>query len=63
MLKKVLPNEILKTEPSPSKTRPEDVSALAELGIDELVIVAAPPHDVGEVPGWAADLAQRWLGS
>jgi len=46
-----------------TQPRPEDVSALAELGIDELVIVAAPPHDVGEVPGWAADLAQRWLGS
>jgi len=46
-----------------TQPRPEDVSALAQLGIDELVIVAAPPHDVGEVPGWAADLAQRWLGS
>ena len=46
-----------------TQPRPEDVSALAKLGIDELVIVAAPPHDVDEVPGWAADLAQRWLGS
>ena len=44
-----------------TQPRPEDVSALAELGIDELVIVAAPPDDVDEVPGWAADLAQRWL--
>src|SRR6202011_1287011 len=32
-----------------TQPRAEDVSALAELGIDELVIVAAPPHDVGEV--------------
>jgi probable F420-dependent oxidoreductase len=46
-----------------TQPRPEDVSALAELGIDELVMVAAPPHDVDEVGGWAADLAQRWLGS
>jgi probable F420-dependent oxidoreductase len=46
-----------------TQPRREDVSALAKLGIDELVIVAAPPHDVDEVPGWAADLAQRWLGS
>jgi probable F420-dependent oxidoreductase len=46
-----------------TQPRPEDVSALAKLGIDELVIVAAPPHDVDEVPGWAVDLAQRWLGS
>jgi probable F420-dependent oxidoreductase len=46
-----------------TQPRPEDVSALAELGIDELVIVAAPPREVDEVPGWAADLAQRWLGS
>jgi probable F420-dependent oxidoreductase len=38
----------------------DDVSELAELGIDELVIVAAPPHNVDEVPDWAADLARRW---
>ena len=40
--------------------RPADVSTLAELGIDELVIVEAPPHDVDAVGGWVADLAQRW---
>jgi probable F420-dependent oxidoreductase len=41
--------------------QPADVSALAELGIDELVIVEAPPYDVDAVGGWVADLAQRWL--
>jgi probable F420-dependent oxidoreductase len=41
--------------------RHEDVSALTELGIDELVIVAAPPSDVDEIPDWAADLARRWI--
>jgi probable F420-dependent oxidoreductase len=44
-----------------TQPQPADVSALAELGIDELVIVGAPPHNVDEVPDWAADLAQRWL--
>ena len=39
----------------------EDVSALAELGIDELVVVATPPRDVGTVPEWAADLARQWI--
>lgn len=40
---------------------PADVSALAELSIDELVIVAAPPHNVDEIPDWTADLACRWI--
>ena len=44
-----------------TQPQPADVSALAELGIDELVIVGAPPQNVDEVPDWAADLAQRWL--
>jgi probable F420-dependent oxidoreductase len=44
-----------------TQPQPANVSELAELGIDELVIVEAPPHHVDEVPDWAADLAQRWL--
>jgi alkanesulfonate monooxygenase SsuD/methylene tetrahydromethanopterin reductase-like flavin-dependent oxidoreductase (luciferase family) len=40
---------------------PDDVSALAKLGIDELVIVAAPSRNVDEIPDWAADLARRWI--
>ena len=44
-----------------TQPQPADVSALAELGVDELVIVEAPPHDVAEVPDWIADLARRWL--
>lgn len=44
-----------------TKPQPSDVSEMAELGIDELVIVEAPPHNVDEVSDWAADLAQRWL--
>ena len=37
-----------------------DLSALAELGVDELVLVEAPPDDPGAVPGWVAALADRW---
>ncbi|MDT5350169.1 MAG: hypothetical protein QOH91_3456 [Mycobacterium sp.] len=37
-----------------------DVSALAELGVDELVLVEAPPNDPGAVPGWVAALADEW---
>src|SRR6185312_3333922 len=44
------------------RPRPDDVSALAELGIDELVIVEAPPDDADAVPDWVAGLAQSWLG-
>jgi len=37
-----------------------DVGALAELGVDELVIVEAPPVDPGAVPGWISALAAQW---
>jgi probable F420-dependent oxidoreductase len=40
--------------------QPTDVPVLAALGIDEFVIVAAPPADAGAVPEWVAGLAQRW---
>ena len=40
--------------------QPTDVAALAELGIDELVIVEAPPADASAIPEWVTDLAQRW---
>lgn len=38
----------------------DDVGALAELGVDELVIVAAPPADPGAVPDWTSALAEQW---
>lgn len=37
-----------------------DVGALAELGVDEFVVVEAPPDDPGAVPGWVAALADKW---
>jgi probable F420-dependent oxidoreductase len=43
------------------RPQPTDVQVLAGLGIDELVIVEAPPADADAVPGWVAGLAQRWL--
>ncbi len=40
---------------------PDDVAALREIGIDELVLVAAPPDDPAEVGDWLAALSERWL--
>jgi hypothetical protein len=40
-----------------------DVSALAALGIDELVVVEAPPGEAADVPDWVAGLADRWVRS
>ena len=34
--------------------------ALARAGVTELVVVAAPPDDPADVPGWVADLAGEW---
>lgn len=38
----------------------DDVSALAELGIDELVLVESPPEDGGAVAEWIWALAEKW---
>jgi probable F420-dependent oxidoreductase len=38
-----------------------DVSALGDLGIDEFVVVEAPPGDAQDVPDWVAGLADGWL--
>jgi probable F420-dependent oxidoreductase len=40
--------------------RVEDVGALAELGVDELVLVEAPPDTADAVPGWISALADEW---
>jgi probable F420-dependent oxidoreductase len=39
---------------------PAYVPALAEAGVTELVVVAAPPEDPADVPEWVADLAREW---
>lgn len=46
-------------------SRPEagDVAALADLGIDELVIVEGPPADPRLVPEWVSALADRFVAA
>jgi hypothetical protein len=41
---------------------PSDMEELAAIGVDELVIVAAPPAASDEVDEWVAELAARWTG-
>lgn len=41
--------------------QPHDVGALAELGVDELVIVDSPPADAHRVDEWVARLAARYM--
>lgn len=45
---------------APCDAVPEQVPELARAGVGELVVVAGPPDDPGDVPGWAAELAARW---
>ncbi|MGA7054454.1 MAG: LLM class F420-dependent oxidoreductase [Mycobacterium sp.] len=40
-----------------------DVNALAESGVDELVLVEAPPDNADAVSGWVAALADQWMPS
>ncbi len=40
--------------------RPDDVQALVDLGIDEMVIVESPPPDPGHVADWVTSLADSW---
>lgn len=41
--------------------RSDDVAALADLGVDELVIVEGPPADPGAADDWVSALAEQWL--
>lgn len=40
--------------------RPDDVGALAELGVDELVLVEAPPDEPDAAAEWVSALAHKW---
>lgn len=40
--------------------RVDDVAALAALGVDELVLVEAPPDSADAVPGWISAMADEW---
>jgi probable F420-dependent oxidoreductase len=39
---------------------PADIPALAEIGVTELVVVAAPPSDPPTATTWVHDLAAQW---
>jgi probable F420-dependent oxidoreductase len=39
---------------------PADVDALAEAGVDELVLVEGPPEDPAAATDWVATLSDRW---
>jgi probable F420-dependent oxidoreductase len=39
---------------------PGDIEDLARLGVDQLVIVEAPPEDPGDAADWVLSLAARW---
>jgi probable F420-dependent oxidoreductase len=39
---------------------PAHLPALAQAGVTELVVVAAPPEDPADVPGWVGELAREW---
>lgn len=41
--------------------RDSDLGALADLGVDELVLVQTPPADADAVPDWVAALGDRWI--
>lgn len=43
-----------------AEPRVDDLGALAELGIDELVLVQVPPDNADAVPGWISALADEW---
>jgi probable F420-dependent oxidoreductase len=42
---------------------PSETTALRELGIDELVLVAAPPEDPADVDAWLAALTAPWIAA
>jgi probable F420-dependent oxidoreductase len=40
---------------------PHDLAALAELGVDELVVVAGPPADPVAATDWVTETAEHWM--
>ena len=40
---------------------PADLARLADVGIDELVLVASPPDDPIKAEAWVGDLARQWM--
>jgi probable F420-dependent oxidoreductase len=46
-----------------SDASPALLPSLAEAGVTELVVVAAPPADPAQARTWVADLAEKWVTS
>jgi probable F420-dependent oxidoreductase len=42
---------------------PGDLPGLGAAGVDELVVVGAPPASPADVPGWVGELASQWIGA
>lgn len=42
------------------RLQPDDLTALTDVGVSELVLVETPPEDPSATPDWAAALASRW---
>ena len=42
-------------------SRPVHRERLAELGVDEAVLVSSPPEDPADVPAWLSGVARGWL--
>jgi alkanesulfonate monooxygenase SsuD/methylene tetrahydromethanopterin reductase-like flavin-dependent oxidoreductase (luciferase family) len=41
----------------------DDIAPLANLGLDELVIVEGPPDDATEAANWVEALADKWIAA
>jgi probable F420-dependent oxidoreductase len=52
---------VLEVAVAVTEVTPADVPALAEAGVTQLVVVAAPPAEPGEARDWTLALADRWL--
>jgi probable F420-dependent oxidoreductase len=42
------------------RPEPQDVAALSEMGVGEIVLVASPPDDPEAAADWVRDLAEAW---
>ncbi len=42
---------------------PDDATRLADVGVDQQVLITTPPADPIAAESWVADLARRWLGA
>jgi alkanesulfonate monooxygenase SsuD/methylene tetrahydromethanopterin reductase-like flavin-dependent oxidoreductase (luciferase family) len=41
----------------------DDVRPLADLGVDELVVVDGPPEDAAVAANWVSALADKWIAA